>query len=220
MPFLWEVLANQGQLYGNRAFRNRVICANPYWASYPGYSELFTGFVDKSLMSNKKKENPNSNILEAVHARPDFRDKVGVFSTWDAVPYILRTERNHITTNSRHAYSHTTSSARDSITFAQAFDYLKRNRPKVLYISFDATDGEHFQVGGVYREIVPNERLVFSWAWHSTPERESQLTISLRPDGAGTLLTLHHEQFFDQAARDSHEKGWIELLGRLETFAS
>ena len=83
-------------------------------------------------------------------------------------------------------------------------------------ISFHATDGEYFQVGGVYREIVPNERLVFSWAWHSTPERESELTISLKPDGAGTLLTLHHEKFFDEAARDGHEKGWIELLGKLE----
>ena len=83
-------------------------------------------------------------------------------------------------------------------------------------ISFHATDGEYSQVGGVYREVVPNERLVMSWAWHSTPERESQLTISLKPDGAGTLLTLHHEQFFDEAARDGHEKGWTELLGKLE----
>ena len=83
-------------------------------------------------------------------------------------------------------------------------------------ISFNATDGEYFQVGGVYREIVPNELLVMSWAWHSTPERESQLTISLKPDGAGTLLTLHHEQFFNEAARDGHEKGWTELLGKLE----
>jgi uncharacterized protein YndB with AHSA1/START domain len=85
-------------------------------------------------------------------------------------------------------------------------------------ISFEATDGEKFKVGGVYREVVPHERLVFSWAWHSTPERESLLTISLKPDGAGTLLTLHHEQFFDQAARDGHEKGWTELLGKLEQF--
>ena len=81
-------------------------------------------------------------------------------------------------------------------------------------------DGEYFQVGGVYREIVPNERLVFSWAWHSTPERESQVTISLKPDGDGTLLTLHHEQFFDEAARDGHEKGWNALLDQLEAFAS
>jgi uncharacterized protein YndB with AHSA1/START domain len=87
-------------------------------------------------------------------------------------------------------------------------------------ISFTGGDGEYFQVGGLYREIVPNERLVFSWAWHSTPERESLLTISLKPDGDGTLLTLHHEQFFDAAARDGHEKGWNELLGKLEQFAS
>jgi len=87
-------------------------------------------------------------------------------------------------------------------------------------ISFSATDGEYFQVGGVYREIVPNERLVFSWAWHSTPERESQVTISLKADDGGTMLTLHHEQFFDQAARDGHEKGWIALLDQLEAFAS
>ena len=47
-------------------------------------------------------------------------------------------------------------------------------------ISFNADDGEYFEVGGVYREVVPNERLVFSWAWHSTPERESQVTVSLQ----------------------------------------
>jgi len=87
-------------------------------------------------------------------------------------------------------------------------------------ISFHATDGEYFQAGGVYRDIVPNERIVMSWAWHSTPERESQLTIALKPDGAGTLLTLHHEQFFNEAARDGHEKGWTELLAKLEQFVS
>ena len=32
---------------------------------------------------------------------------------------------------------------------------------------------------------------------------QSLVTISLKPDGAGTLLTLHHEQFFDEAARDA-----------------
>ena len=87
-------------------------------------------------------------------------------------------------------------------------------------ISFEAVDGEHFQVGGVYREVVRNERLVFSWAWHSTPERESQVTISLKPDGTGALLTLHHEQLFNEAARDGHEKGWNALLDQLEAFAS
>jgi uncharacterized protein YndB with AHSA1/START domain len=85
-------------------------------------------------------------------------------------------------------------------------------------ISFDMEDGEHHEVGGVYRELVPNQRLTFSWAWYSTPERESQVTISLKPDGDGTLLTLHHEQLLDQAARDGHENGWISTLDKLEDY--
>jgi uncharacterized protein YndB with AHSA1/START domain len=85
-------------------------------------------------------------------------------------------------------------------------------------VSFDTEDGEHNQVGGVYREVVPNQRLVFSWAWQSTPERESLVTVSLRPDGDGTLLTLSHEQFFDAAARDGHQNGWTGSLDKLERF--
>jgi uncharacterized protein YndB with AHSA1/START domain len=84
-------------------------------------------------------------------------------------------------------------------------------------ISF-STDDEYYEAGGVYREVVPNQKLVFSWAWHSTPERESQVTISLKPDGDGTLLTLHHEQFFDSAARDGHERGWTGMLDNLEKY--
>ena len=85
-------------------------------------------------------------------------------------------------------------------------------------ISFEQESGEYSEVGGVYREVVPNQRLVFSWAWHSTPERESLVTVQLKPDGAGTLLTFHHEQFFDQTARDNHERGWIDLFGKLEKY--
>jgi uncharacterized protein YndB with AHSA1/START domain len=85
-------------------------------------------------------------------------------------------------------------------------------------ISFEGDGGEYHEVGGVYREVVPGRRLVFSWAWHSTPERESQVTVQLKPDGAGTLLTFQHEQFFDQTARDNHERGWIELFAKLENY--
>ena len=85
-------------------------------------------------------------------------------------------------------------------------------------ISFHSANGEYHQVDGVYQEVVPNERLVFSWAWHSTPERESLVTVSIKPDGEGTLLTFHHEQFFDVAARDNHERGWMELLAKLENY--
>jgi uncharacterized protein YndB with AHSA1/START domain len=86
-------------------------------------------------------------------------------------------------------------------------------------VSFSTRD-EYYQVGGIYREVVPNRRLVFSWAWHSTPERESVVTVSLEPDGSGTLLTLHHEQLFDLAARDGHERGWTNSLDKLANLVA
>jgi uncharacterized protein YndB with AHSA1/START domain len=84
-------------------------------------------------------------------------------------------------------------------------------------ISFNAK-GTYNEVGGVYREVAPNRRLVFTWAWHSTPERESLVTISIKPEGSGTLLTFLHEQFADETARDNHARGWTELLGKLENY--
>ncbi len=85
-------------------------------------------------------------------------------------------------------------------------------------LSFTSENGEYHQVGGVYREMVPNRRLVFSWAWHSTPERQSMISVSLKPDGDGTLLTLHQEALFDEAARAGHERGWSAGLDRLESY--
>lgn len=76
-------------------------------------------------------------------------------------------------------------------------------------------DGERHQIGGLYREVAPPERLVFTRAWHSTPERESLVTVTLSPDGSGTLLTLTHEQFHDESARDRHHHGWSAALDRM-----
>jgi uncharacterized protein YndB with AHSA1/START domain len=83
-------------------------------------------------------------------------------------------------------------------------------------VQFWTPDDEHQSVSGVYREIVPPTKLVFSWAWQSTPERESQVTIDLKPDHDGTILTLTHEQFFSETARDDHRGGWSMALDNLE----
>jgi uncharacterized protein YndB with AHSA1/START domain len=83
-------------------------------------------------------------------------------------------------------------------------------------VRFKTDDGEQHEVGGKYLEVLPNERLVFSWAWHSTPERQSQVTVILKPEGDMTFLTLTHEKFFDEAARDGHKRGWTGTLDKLE----
>ena len=85
-------------------------------------------------------------------------------------------------------------------------------------VQFWDPKNEHHSVSGTYREVVPNRKLSFSWAWQSTPERESLVTIDLNPVNDGTMLTLTHEQFFSEKARDDHGRGWNLSLDRLEAF--
>lgn len=84
-----------------------------------------------------------------------------------------------------------------------------------FHVRFQTEDGEEHNVGGEYREVVPNERLVFTWAWFSTPERESLVEVTIRPDGDGALLRLHHSRFFDEAAATGHRRGWTGSLDKL-----
>ena len=84
-----------------------------------------------------------------------------------------------------------------------------------FHVLMRTADGELHGVSGIYREVVPDERLVFTWAWRTTPDRESLVTVTLKGDGDGTLLTLLHEQFFDEEARDRHNEGWSGALDKL-----
>ena len=87
-----------------------------------------------------------------------------------------------------------------------------------FHIIFSTLDGEQHDVSGIYQEVQRPRKLVFTWAWKSTPERESLVTLTFRPSGSGTEFSMLHEQFFDVAARDRHEYGWTGALAKLERF--
>lgn len=94
-------------------------------------------------------------------------------------------------------------------------------RPGGRYrIRFHTPDGEAHEVGGEYREVVPGERLVFTWAWHSTPERVSLVTVELRAVDGGTQLDFCHERFFDRAAFEGHQHGWTLTFAKLDAWMS
>jgi uncharacterized protein YndB with AHSA1/START domain len=86
-------------------------------------------------------------------------------------------------------------------------------------IVFGGPQGNDHEVQGVYKEVVPNRTLVFTWIWpNSTPERESLVTIVFKAAGTGTELAFRHEQLFDESVRDGHKRGWTGTLDRLERF--
>src|ERR1700753_4024305 len=52
MPFFWNTIATKGQVYGDRDIDSKDNVTNPYWFSYPGYNEIFTGYADTVINSN------------------------------------------------------------------------------------------------------------------------------------------------------------------------
>jgi len=79
-------------------------------------------------------------------------------------------------------------------------------------------DGEKHRVGGVFEEVLANRRLVYTWAWESTPERVSRVSVDFRAVGEGTEIVLVHDRFYDTEARDRHQHGWQGCIGRLERY--
>ncbi|ROZ78330.1 SRPBCC domain-containing protein [Ramlibacter sp. WS9] len=85
-------------------------------------------------------------------------------------------------------------------------------------IAFRTADGEEHRVSGVYQEVAPLRRLRFTWAWQSTPDRVSLVAIELEPKDGGCELRFRHDRFFDQQARDNHERGWTGTFIKLDAF--
>ncbi len=80
MPFLWNTIATEGQLYENRNVGNKVNTKNKMWFSYPGYNEILTGFADdEHITSNDLNNNPNKNVLEFINDANGYNGKVAAF---------------------------------------------------------------------------------------------------------------------------------------------
>lgn len=76
--------------------------------------------------------------------------------------------------------------------------------------------GETHSPSGVYEEIVPDEKLVFSWKWRDS-ELVTRVTITFKELGANkTELTLKHDGFPTADVRDQHNQGWTGCLTNLE----
>ena len=85
-------------------------------------------------------------------------------------------------------------------------------------IVFRLLNGDEHNPTGIYQEVVPEKRLVFTWDLPGTPEPQSLVTFRLEPFDGGTVLTLNHERLPDEEARTSHEAGWRGLLDKLPVF--
>ena len=81
--------------------------------------------------------------------------------------------------------------------------------------------GERWNVGGTYREVRPPEKLCMTWRWEEDrpeDERDTLLTLEFNELDGGTELVLTHEQFAGVESRDSHERGWTQIMEELDAI--
>lgn len=183
LPFIWQTMAKEGQVYGNRRLDNKVSNANPYWFSYPGYSEIFCGYVDTAINTNSYPPNPHTNVLEFLNSKEAFKGKVAAFGAWEAFNRILNEQRsglpivcgmdlcggdkpdaeetliNQMKQDGFNPFDQ--SEALDVYTHYAAMDYLKKRAPRVLYISYGETD--EWAHEGHYKNYLDAAHRVDKW---------------------------------------------------------
>ncbi|HWH78877.1 MAG TPA: SRPBCC domain-containing protein [Candidatus Binatus sp.] len=82
-------------------------------------------------------------------------------------------------------------------------------------------DGSRILLSGIYREIKPSERLVFTWQWEGDPDSgETLVTVDLHARGNSTELVLTHERFLNSERRDRHAAGWSACFNTLKESLS
>jgi Sulfatase len=161
MPFLWGTVARQGQVFGNRDKKSIARVTNRRNFSYPGYNEIFTGFVDPQIDSNEKRPNRNVSVLEWLNCKPEYHGKVAAVASWDVFPFILNVERsgfpvnagwmpiarpspsrnerllNDLMERSIHEWDNCRN---DVFTFRVALESVRHRRPRVFYMGLGDTD--------------------------------------------------------------------------------
>jgi hypothetical protein len=213
LPFFWSVISEKGQIFGNRAYGNKVNCSNHMWFSYPGYNEILTGFSDDArIKSNNKIDNPNVTVLEFLNKQSSFKGKVAAFGSWDVFPFIINEGRSGIPVNAgfepamdkeltpREAVLNDLQAQTpspwdgvrlDAFTYNYGLEYLQKNKPRVVFISFGETDD--FAHDGKYDAYLKSAQRTDNfikplWNWtQSQPEYKDKTTFLITTDhGRGT----------------------------------
>jgi hypothetical protein len=220
MPFLWSTMVPQGAIYGNRDKGSDASVTNGLNFSYPGYSETLTGHADPRIHSNDNIPNPNVTVLEWLDrgwkkAEPSAHDLTGVFGAWEVIGGAVNAQRcgfpvnvayepftsipmtprldllNHLKAESPRIWP---DESFDAPTFYTAMEFLKTQKPRLLFISLGETDDwAHGNRYGFYLEAATRVDSYLKQLWEfvqSDPEYRGHTTILFLPDhGRGGVPT-------------------------------
>ncbi|HEY0703146.1 MAG TPA: hypothetical protein VGD60_10295 [Candidatus Acidoferrales bacterium] len=236
MPFLWTVVAKQGQIYGNQKKGSVAQVTNGFKFSYPGYNEMTTGYPDKRINSNEFGMNPNATVFEWLNGKPAFQDQVAVFATWNAFNDIFRREKSGLFIRAgfdlpwavqlndreqrlRTLYETTTrvedDDVFDSFTHEDLMDYLDGHNPKALFVGYGGTDDwAHEGKYDLVLQAAHQDDQHINELWdlmQANPVYHNQVTFIITTDhGRGSGLKLWRDHDYNIAGA---ENIWMAVIG-------
>jgi len=236
MPFLWTVVAKQGQIYGNQHKGSVAQVTNGFKFSYPGYNEMTTGYPNPQINSNEFGPNPNATVFEWLNNKPEFHDQVAIFGTWDTFNDIFRAKQSGLLIRAgwslpwateltpreqllKKLYETSTrvedDDAPDSFTHEDLLDYLQTHSPRALFVGYGETDD--WAHAGKYDLVLQaahedDQRIAELWrTMQAKPQYHDQVTFIITCDhgrGSGLKLWRDHDKNIAGA-----EDIWIAVMG-------
>jgi hypothetical protein len=235
-PFLWNVVAKHGQIFGNQNKGSIAHVANGMAFSYPGYNEMLTGHPDPRIDSNEFGPNPNVSVFEWMNQSPDLHGHVAVYATWDVFKNIFNEPRSHLPMQvgwdlpekgpltPRQAllnelYRTTTrlddEDVWDSFLQAPLLEYVRSSHPHALFVGYGETD--NWAHAGRYDLVLESahqfdEFVQQLWdTMQAMPEYRDKTTFIITTDhGRGGGLEEWKEHGVDQKGS---ENIWIAVMG-------
>lgn len=79
-------------------------------------------------------------------------------------------------------------------------------------------DGTELWQHGVYREIIPKKRIVYTFIWDQEPNHEMLVTVNFSAKGDKTEIGFEQTGFKSDGEREGHKGGWSESFDRLGEY--
>lgn len=235
-PFLWGVVARQGQIFGNQNKGSIARLTNGLAFSYPGYNEMLTGRPDPRIDSNEFGPNPNTSVFEWMNHFPELHGQVAVYATWEVFKNIFNEPRSQLVMQTgwdppekgnltprqellNELYRTTTrlddEDVWDSFLQVPLLDYVKSAHPRLLFVGYGETD--NWAHSGRYDLVLESAHQFDQFvqqlweAMQAMPECRDQTTFIITTDhGRGSGLEEWKEHGVEQKGS---ENIWIAVLG-------
>jgi glutathione S-transferase len=103
----------------------------------------------------------------------------------------------------------------DKMPPARVGDINPRAGGKYL-VEVDSPDGKTYRLQGIYREVQPPERLVFTWWYEQADFKNPQISVEFFAAGPDTTEVVLTHELLPEKEREPHRKGWEECFNMLE----